>query len=632
MAPKKKSNPQDDPVFGGGRKTELKLYEQLLEIRKRGIEQGKKAGEFLADYGIFATTVIIQVGFLMASAFVWWWIDAAISPLILGLVTSLLVAIALDVKLHKQFGRMSDYYDGSSDYYDSRYIKILKFFGLVVLLIPIPFAVISISDRIWAGLATIPLIIYVTWLAFRKSNEKSRLAWIEIGAALLFIPWIIGWTAASLYPQPTGYEYTGAAANKHRGHCGTPSSDMGVALALSGGGYRAAVVHAGLLHSLDKNCIPINLISTVSGGSIIGAAYTLGISPMQFAERLSKSKPGLVTDIVNLASVLRDFIPEGDNISDVYADHFSRVYFSSATLADLPERPILLINATDLNAPVSDAREIFYRGGLSDHIPEGHEVEQRMFISDLVAASGAFPGAFRAKSVRWLSTDQPPKLVDRRFVDGGVVENLGLEGIRRYLKSTHAEDSIKPQILLISDAGKYEGRDDIQGDADALTLLQRSSALQFSLFQLSVYERFTGRENVFDWISRYPIEQQFSIQPYVRVDSQLAAPSPNEIYTIVIPSTSLSIEGVISTQSDCRARDDMSLLNVFHSVRTLPTLAELNEENIQQAFWLGYVLGEAYMSAYHCAVATADGAKCNNAPMKLTCPTIGELFGKPISK
>jgi predicted acylesterase/phospholipase RssA len=43
-----------------------------------------------------------------------------------------------------------------------------------------------------------------------------------------------------------------------------------VAVALSGGGYRAAITEAGLLAALDRHCVPIRYLSTVSGGSIIG--------------------------------------------------------------------------------------------------------------------------------------------------------------------------------------------------------------------------------------------------------------------------------------------------------------------------------------------------------------------------
>jgi hypothetical protein len=46
-----------------------------------------------------------------------------------------------------------------------------------------------------------------------------------------------------------------------------------VGLALSGGGYRAALVHAGVVDALGELGLPVNHLSSVSGGSIIGSFF-----------------------------------------------------------------------------------------------------------------------------------------------------------------------------------------------------------------------------------------------------------------------------------------------------------------------------------------------------------------------
>ena len=53
------------------------------------------------------------------------------------------------------------------------------------------------------------------------------------------------------------------------------SAFEGIVLALSGGGYRAAAFHLGLLKMLDRLGLREHVkgISTISGGTIIGAAY-----------------------------------------------------------------------------------------------------------------------------------------------------------------------------------------------------------------------------------------------------------------------------------------------------------------------------------------------------------------------
>lgn len=83
-----------------------------------------------------------------------------------------------------------------------------------------------------------------------------------------------------------------------------------LALTLSGGGYRAALTHAGGLWALDQAAIPIRLLSTVSGGSIVGTAYALGWRPEEFIESLCGHRPGLRLTMLNAAPLLASiFVP-----------------------------------------------------------------------------------------------------------------------------------------------------------------------------------------------------------------------------------------------------------------------------------------------------------------------------------
>ena len=56
-----------------------------------------------------------------------------------------------------------------------------------------------------------------------------------------------------------------------------PSVASRFGLALSGGGYRAAAFHLGTLKKLDELGLlqKVDVLSTISGGSITGAAYCL---------------------------------------------------------------------------------------------------------------------------------------------------------------------------------------------------------------------------------------------------------------------------------------------------------------------------------------------------------------------
>src|SRR5687767_13840672 len=74
-----------------------------------------------------------------------------------------------------------------------------------------------------------------------------------------------------------------------------------IALALSGGGYRAAAFHLGLLRTLSDVGLlqDVVILSTVSGGTFVGAAYAVASCAgesfdtffTQFRERLQTQRP-----------------------------------------------------------------------------------------------------------------------------------------------------------------------------------------------------------------------------------------------------------------------------------------------------------------------------------------------------
>ncbi len=65
------------------------------------------------------------------------------------------------------------------------------------------------------------------------------------------------------------------------------SLPQNIGLALSGGGYRAAVFHLGLLSYLNRVDLlkQVKMISTVSGGTFTGAKYTLSLVAGQSFEQ-----------------------------------------------------------------------------------------------------------------------------------------------------------------------------------------------------------------------------------------------------------------------------------------------------------------------------------------------------------
>jgi hypothetical protein len=82
-------------------------------------------------------------------------------------------------------------------------------------------------------------------------------------------------------------------------------ANLRIGLALSGGGYRAALFHAGLLHALEKLGIRVKVLSTVSGGSIIGAYYSVGGDPVAFKDAVKGGRLNLKRRMMLLHNAVR---------------------------------------------------------------------------------------------------------------------------------------------------------------------------------------------------------------------------------------------------------------------------------------------------------------------------------------
>jgi hypothetical protein len=78
-----------------------------------------------------------------------------------------------------------------------------------------------------------------------------------------------------------------------------------IGLALSGGGYRAALMHAGVLDAGRRLGLRFTHLSSVSGGSIIAAYYTLGGSPRDFLKGVSDGRFGLLREATHIQNVVR---------------------------------------------------------------------------------------------------------------------------------------------------------------------------------------------------------------------------------------------------------------------------------------------------------------------------------------
>ena len=203
-----------------------------------------------------------------------------------------------------------------------------------------------------------------------------------------------------------------------------------VALALSGGGSRSANFSAACMFQLQRVGLlrHVDYVSTVSGGSLTGAYYCLfadgprGWNPGTVQRKLTHS---FASDLIG-----QTFLPWNLPIlwftnwdrSDIIAGSFTNVLFNRGgrplTFGDLrPDRPRLLINATDLQ---SGRRFVF----CNETFDELNSDLSKYPISNAVAASAAVPVLMHHVTLRDFSTHFKQY---RHLIDGGVVDNLGVQ-------------------------------------------------------------------------------------------------------------------------------------------------------------------------------------------------------------
>lgn len=257
-----------------------------------------------------------------------------------------------------------------------------------------------------------------------------------------------------------------------------------IALALSGGGYRAAYFHLGVFEKLHVLGLldRIGVISSVSGGSILAGIYaTTLLNGGTFKSFVEQSKRFLGKVIpLDWPSLLQDAVPWGTS-SRGLERKFERVFRHGngqpITMSDLDElHPHFVINATAVH---SGAGWRFRPGGTADHWDLGHthsaafqlrfiEYECNVSLGKAVAASAAFPTfssvtiprqeiretGITSKVDPEIATIVPqlprdlPEVVS--LSDGGVLDNTGITSI---LSGALPDSMASDYYLIAADAG-----------------------------------------------------------------------------------------------------------------------------------------------------------------------------------
>jgi predicted acylesterase/phospholipase RssA len=302
-----------------------------------------------------------------------------------------------------------------------------------------------------------------------------------------------------------------------------------VGLALSGGGFRASIFHIGVLAALAERDLlrHVEVLSCVSGGSILGAHYYLELRQLlqekddasitrddyvKLVERVASDflagvqkniRTRIGTDwIANVRMILQPGYTTTTRLSALYERHlFGRIKDDNQRVLrkllvkpkgdenckpkyDNWKRankvPILILNATTVNtghnwqftaswmgeppAFINSEIDGNYRLRRMYLEDEAPEPHRDIRIGDAVAASSCVPGLFTPLELRDLYEDD----VTVRLVDGGVHDNQGVFGLLDQ----------NCTVMMVSDAsGQMTTVDDPPDDPVGI-LLRTTSMLQ----------------------------------------------------------------------------------------------------------------------------------------------------------
>ena len=256
-----------------------------------------------------------------------------------------------------------------------------------------------------------------------------------------------------------------------------PKEDRaGIALCLSGGGYRAALFHLGALRRLNELGVlsKVSTFSSVSGGSILAACLAAQIATGlhwpepggvigDFDEKIAIPFRQFTRKNIRSAPVITKIISPWKWLDSAYgARYLAKQYEQHLTglrLRDLPKKPRFVLSATDMTFGVNWVFDSNYTNPHQN--PQGPDLGDYQAgygpfpdwpLARAVAASSCFPPVFNPLPVglpayhfehgKYDGEDRQELVEGIRLSDGGVYDNMGLEPVWK-----------DHQIVLVSDGG-----------------------------------------------------------------------------------------------------------------------------------------------------------------------------------
>ena len=228
----------------------------------------------------------------------------------------------------------------------------------------------------------------------------------------------------------------------------------GLAVCLSGGGYRAMLFHLGALCRLNDLGLlwACDRFSSVSGGSLTAGVLATRWSELKFGSDGVATNFDIVVEPIleqagrrlDIPAVLIGLLPFTTAANEV-ARHYRRHLVGKATLQDLPDFPRFVFNSTNL---VTGTLLRWSKAYAADYQVGEYETPTTD-LATVIAASSAFPPflsplRMRAPGVLHdFETHEPVPDAPKRLwlSDGGVYDNLGVQPADGF------------HSILVSDAG-----------------------------------------------------------------------------------------------------------------------------------------------------------------------------------
>ncbi len=247
-----------------------------------------------------------------------------------------------------------------------------------------------------------------------------------------------------------------------------------IALCCSGGGYRAAAFHLGVLSLLHKTLYQTNpllenvkALSTVSGGTITGVIYAAHRQKHNSFEEIF----AFIYDKLCHVDLLRLGLKKLDdssvwknsykrkNLINAFAEIYDRDFTEGETF-DIFENmhshlDEVMFNSTDFSSGVIFRFQSDGRFGNHFH-PVKRENAGEVKLSDIIAASSCFTGAF--EPIEWPNDflhdeaitlqDEAPVMPSVGLMDGGIYDNQGLDSI---LLAEERAGALPFDLIIVSD-------------------------------------------------------------------------------------------------------------------------------------------------------------------------------------